>query len=246
MAGHTDRDLAQIDRRRRPELTRARLSVWASHLLRRGSPGALWAGRPSAPLVALTFDDGPDPRDTPRLLEVLARHQVTATFFQIGERVERWPDLSRQVAAAGHQLALHGYRHRPFPLEAPEALRGQLAYTRRMLAQISGRPADTLRDVRPPYGVYTPATLAGLLAWGYRPVMWSVVPFHWMQPAEPTITQATRMVRRGSLLVLHESLGGPPVADLTDAIVTRLAAAGYGFVSVDQMWQAHPAASAQA
>jgi hypothetical protein len=76
--------------------------------------------------------------------------------------------------------------------------------------------------------------------------MWSVVPFHWMQPAEPTIAQATRMVRAGSLLVLHESLDGPPVADLTDAILARLAAAGYQFVSVDQMWQAHPAASAAA
>jgi len=160
----------------------------------------------------------------------------------VGEHVERWPDGVRAVAGAGHQLAIHGYRHRPFPLEVPASLRSQLAHTQQLLASLSERDSAVIRDVRPPYGLSTPATLAALTAWGYRTVMWSLVPFHWLQPAQPTIAQVTRLIRTGSVLVLHESLGGPPVAQLTDAIVIRLKAAGYQFVSVEQMWRAHVAA----
>jgi peptidoglycan/xylan/chitin deacetylase (PgdA/CDA1 family) len=219
--------------------TRWRLSGLASAVLRQRFPAALWEGRTAERVVALTYDDGPDARDTPRLLEVLARHAVTATFFQIGERAERHLELTRAVAEAGHQLAIHGYRHRAFPLELSEALRAQLAHTQRLLAEIAGCDAAAIRDVRPPFGLYTPAVLAGLVAWGYRPVMWSVVPFHWLQPAAPSIAQATVGARPGSLLVLHESLAGPPVAELSDAIIPRLKAAGFRFISVDAMWALH-------
>lgn len=218
---------------------RTHLSVWTSRLLQKHFPHALWAGQPATSQVALTFDDGPDPQDTLQLLAVLARQQITATFFHLGEQIERWPEGVRAVAAAGHQLAIHGYRHRPFPLEAPAALRGQLAHTQQLLAALSARDPATVRDVRPPYGLYTPATLASLTAWGYRAVMWSLVPFHWLQPAQPTIDQTMRMIRSGSVLVLHERLGGPPVAQLTDVLVTRLKAAGYHFVSIEQMWRSH-------
>ena len=86
---------------------RARLSTWTSKLLRRQFPDALWTGRPATPQVALTFDDGPDSHDTPQLLEVLARQRITATFFHLGERIERWPEGVRSVARAGHQIAIH-------------------------------------------------------------------------------------------------------------------------------------------
>jgi peptidoglycan/xylan/chitin deacetylase (PgdA/CDA1 family) len=218
---------------------RSRLSALASAMLRQRFPAALWEGRTAERVVALTYDDGPDERDTLPVLDVLARHGVTATFFQIGERAERLPDLTRAVADAGHQVAIHGYRHRAFPLELSAALRAQLAHTRRLLGEVTGRGEEAIRDVRPPFGVYTPAVLSALCAWGYRPVMWSVVPFHWLQPPAPSIAQATRGARPGSLLVLHESLAGPPVAELSDAIIPRLKAAGFRFISVDAMWGYH-------
>jgi peptidoglycan/xylan/chitin deacetylase (PgdA/CDA1 family) len=227
-------------------IERGRLSAWTSRVLEPYVPTALWRGGPGAPHIALTFDDGPDPRDTPRLLDILAKRGVTATFFQLGERAERRPELVRAVADAGHQIGMHGYRHRPFPLEAPQVLRRHLAYTQRLLADISGCAATAICDVRPPYGFSTPTVFDSLTLWGYRSVMWSVVPFHWLQPAEPTIAQALQLVRPGSILVLHESLGGPPVAALADAIIIRLQEADYRFVTIDAMWRAQAVAAGQA
>lgn len=206
--------------------------------LRRIFPQVLWSGNSTGRQIALTYDDGPDLHDTPRILEVLARYQVHATFCVLGEKLEAWPQLAREIAAAGHQIGLHGYRHRPFVVEAPNALRAQLAYTRQLVATLCRRDPAEVRDVRPPYGLFTPASLRLLQTWGYRPMIGSVVPLHWLQPAERTVQEVTRQVAAGSLLVLHESLGGPSVAELTDAIVGRLLAAGYQFVTVDQMWQA--------
>ena len=210
-------------------------------LLRRRFPQALWQGDPGRREIALTFDDGPHPRDTPCLLEVLAKHDIKATFFSVGSQVELHSDLTRAVATAGHQIGIHGYRHRAFLLERPAALHSQLAFTQQLIATAVQRTPATIRDVRPPFGIFTPATLRRLISWGYRPVMWSLVPLHWLQPAETTIRQVTRQVRAGSLLVLHERLPGPPVAALADSIVARLKAADFQFATVEEMWRAQPA-----
>jgi peptidoglycan/xylan/chitin deacetylase (PgdA/CDA1 family) len=108
-------------------------------LLRRHFPQALWNGPGDHRAIALTFDDGPHPQDTPRLLELLARQQVRATFFQVGKQVAEYPDLVRQVAEAGHQIGMHGYRHRAFPLESAAILRGHLAHTQFLIAQACQR-----------------------------------------------------------------------------------------------------------
>jgi peptidoglycan/xylan/chitin deacetylase (PgdA/CDA1 family) len=211
-------------------------SARAAGIVQRLFPEVLWEGPRDGRQVALTFDDGPHPVDTPAVLEVLGRREVTASFFHIGEVAERHRDLVWAVAAAGHQIALHGYVHRAFPLIAPRVLHAQLGRGQQLLASFSGRDPRSIRYVRPPFGAYLPGTLDALRSWGYRVVMGSVVPVHWFQPAAKTIRETTRAVRPGAVLVLHESLGGPPVASLTDAIIGELLAAGVAFVTVDEMW----------
>lgn len=213
-------------------------------LLRRQFPEALWMGPADQRRIALTFDDGPDPRDTEALLKVLDRHATRATFFHIGTRAQQHPDLVRAVADAGHQQGLHGFRHRAFPLEATPRLADSLARTQQVLADATGQPTDQFCYVRPPYGVFTPATLRALTGWGYRPVMWSVVPLHWRQSARHSIQQTVDQIHPGALVVLHESLPGPSVAYLTEAILPRVLDAGYEFVLVDDIWQAQHAAKA--
>lgn len=207
----------------------------AAHALERQFPEILWAGDPASSQVALTFDDGPDPVDTPALLDVLAKHGVTATFSWLGERVEATPQLVGEAAAAGHQLMIHGYRHRSFLLERPEALQAMLDTTRELLARHSGRDPDTIRSVRPPFGHLSRPILRRLLLWGYQPVICSVMPVHWLQPAFVTVRQVLAQIENGALIVLHETLDGPQVAELTDSILTGLADSGYSFVSVDAL-----------
>jgi peptidoglycan/xylan/chitin deacetylase (PgdA/CDA1 family) len=212
---------------------------WIHPILQRQFPQALWAGPNQEATIALTFDDGPDVRDTPALLNVLARHNVQATFFWLGERVQALPALVRAASAAGHQIAIHGYVHQAFPLLPATVLQDQLDRTRALIADATGQNPATIRDVRPPYGAFTPHTLTLLARWQYRPVMWTVVPGHWLQPAAETVRQVVRETRAGAILVLHEGQRrGPAIAALTDTIITRLRAAAWRYVTVETLWQA--------
>jgi peptidoglycan/xylan/chitin deacetylase (PgdA/CDA1 family) len=205
--------------------------------LSRRFPRALWSGDASRREVALTFDDGPHAKDTPALLRVLARHDVRATFFHNGQPLANHPALAREVAAAGHQLALHGYFHRPFLHQALSAFVQELADEQRLLAEATGLPTHALRDVRPPYGVFTPHALSALWGANFRPVMWSVVPFHWRQTMGEALAEVERLLAPGAIIVLHEAMTtGPDVAVLADEVIRRVKDAGLSFVTVDEMW----------
>lgn len=206
-----------------------------AHTLERQLPEVLIAGDPISNQIALTFDDGPHPRDTPALLDVLRRHGVTATFSWVGQRIEAHPDLVQRAALAGHQLMIHGYRHRSFLLERPEELRAMLDVTRGLLVRYSGRSPGLIRSVRPPYGHMSRGIVRRLLAWGYQPVLCSIVPIHWIQPGALTVRQVVSQIENGSLIVLHEALGGPPVAELADAILTEISGLNFRFVTVDAL-----------
>lgn len=209
-------------------------------LVRRLLPQVFWNGNADRRQVALTFDDGPDRRDTLPLLHVLARQRVRATFCYVGERVAAERGLVSMAAAAGHQIGVHGYRHRAFVLDDPTALRTQLDATRDLIASITGRDPTTITTVRPPYGIITPAIARLLLNWGYRPLIGTIVPMHWAQPAQHTITQVLRYAEPGAVIVLHESLPGAAIAPITDEIITHLRTAGFAFVTIDEMRTAQP------
>lgn len=211
-----------------------------ARILDRHFPAILWRGDPATRQVALTFDDGPHPTDTPALLAILARHGVTATFSWLGERIVEHPELVAAAADAGHQLMIHGYRHRSFLIEDKTALRAMLGQTRELLARHSGRDPATITSVRPPYGHLSGSLLKALVDWGYHPVLCSVMPVHWMQPAAISVRQVVSQTVPGSLIVLHEALGGPPVAELTDAMLTRLTARDLDFVTIDTMRARRP------
>src|SRR5213596_630283 len=103
--------------------------------------------------VALTFDDGPHPQGTPAVMEALAAAGATATFFLVGEQVERRPALVGEIVAAGHGVALHGHRHRNLLRVAPRALAADLA---RGAAVIEGATGVAVARYRPPYGIFSP------------------------------------------------------------------------------------------
>ena len=204
--------------------------------LRHRFPNAFWQGDPERREIALTFDDGPHTRDTPALLALLDDLGVKASFFHVGARAAAEPALARQVADAGHQIGLHGYEHQSFLLKREEMLLEELARAQDILAQATGREPAAFSAVRPPFGHFTPSILNALLAAGYLPTMWTLVPFHWLQPAETTVRQVLNGVANGSILVLHETLPGPAVLDLAAAVLPLLIDAGYTFVTVQELW----------
>jgi peptidoglycan/xylan/chitin deacetylase (PgdA/CDA1 family) len=188
------------------------------HRLHRLFPQALWTGNPERHEIALTFDDGPNPQDTLPLLEVLARHQVTATFFNIGSRVKQFPHLTRAVAEAGHQIGLHGYYHRPFPLELPVALRAELDQFRALAVKECACDPDLLWDVRPPYGLFTlvPASGQGGLPAGDV----GVVPHHACNHWKPPWPRSPATLAGSSWCCTR--LAWPPVAVVADKVIEQL------------------------
>ena len=205
-------------------------------ILQKRHPNVLFYGDASRREIALTFDDGPHPRDTPQILDVLAKHNIHATFFLVGQYAEQHPKLVKRIHDSGHQLALHCYRHIPFPMENASILQGQLNRARTAIANACDIPPETIRDIRPPYGLFTSKTLSLLNEWDYRLVMWSSIPQHWMQPTNWTIKQILDEAVPGTILVLHDGHGhGGKVASIVDTIVPKLKAISFRFIKIEDM-----------
>ncbi len=199
-------------------------------------PDVLFHGNTSCRAIALTFDDGPHPQDTPRVLDVLEKYEIPATFFLVGISVEQHPNIVKQIYQRGHQLGIHCYRHVPFPLENPKVLRGQLERTRNVIANTCSVSPEMIKDLRPPYGAFNTRMRSRLTEWGYRLVMWSCIPPHWMQPVDWSIHQVIDAIIPGAVIVLHDGHGhGTRVVEIVDAIIPRVQSLGFEFVTVEEM-----------
>ncbi|MDT0479531.1 polysaccharide deacetylase family protein [Streptomyces doebereineriae] len=159
-------------------------------------------GRPDH--VALTFDDGPDPLSTPQFLRLLAERQVRATFFLLGREAHRSPGLVGEIAAAGHEIGIHGWLHRPLLLRGPGATYDDFARARDTVADITGaRP--TL--FRPPYGVMSTAAHLAAHRLGLTPVLWTCWGEDWTSRATPASVHrtVTTDLDGGGTILLHDS-----------------------------------------
>lgn len=159
---------------------------------------------PGAPGVALTFDDGPHPRGTPAVLDALRAGDARATFFLVGEQVARDPGLAAEIVAAGHEIALHGHRHRAMLRLTRAAVADDLDRCADVIAAATGRAP---RLHRPPYGIYSRPGLMVVHERGWRPLLWSAWGRDWRRSATAaSITaQVCRDLRPGSVLLLHDA-----------------------------------------
>jgi peptidoglycan/xylan/chitin deacetylase (PgdA/CDA1 family) len=154
--------------------------------------------------VALTFDDGPHPEGTPAVLELLARAGARATFFVIGEQVDRRRELAAEIVAGGHTIALHGYRHRVQLRLTPAEIQNDLQQGIEAVARATGvRP----RYHRPPYGIYTAAGLAATREADLEPLLWSRWGKDWRRFTTPhrIASRAVRHVRPSDVILLHDA-----------------------------------------
>lgn len=154
--------------------------------------------------VALTFDDGPDTTSTPLFLEELARLDVHATFFLLGVQVDASPDVAKRIVADGHEVAVHGWAHRPHLLRAPWSVHADLERACTLIAQVTG---ETPRFWRPPNGVITGGGLLAARQLGLQPVLWTADGQDWRADATATsvASRVTTQLRAGGTVLLHDS-----------------------------------------
>jgi peptidoglycan/xylan/chitin deacetylase (PgdA/CDA1 family) len=154
--------------------------------------------------VALTFDDGPHPEGTPLVLAALDRTGAHATFFVVAEQVERHRSVVAEIVAAGHEVAVHGYRHRNQMRVAPRALAEDM---RRAIAIIGDATGRAPRYFRPPYGTFTPAGLALARHANLESLLWSKWGRDWRANTTPEeiARLATRSLAPGDVILLHDA-----------------------------------------
>jgi len=156
------------------------------------------------PRATLTFDDGPHRQGTPAVLQRLEAAGARAIFFLVGEQVDRDPGLAREIADRGHDVALHGYRHRLALRVPPRALRHDLDRAHEAIARATGVQADLYR---PPYGVFSLATLAEVRRRGWRPLLWTHWGRDWSSAATPESVAALVLdgLGPGDVVLLHDA-----------------------------------------
>jgi len=161
----------------------------------------LWHGPRDVNRVALTFDDGPHPVDTPRTLEVLARHDTCATFFLVGKDAVRYPTLVREIAAAGHDIGNHTYSHRHHWSLGPIKTAEEINRGKEVLEQILGKKIEYFR---PPWGIFNLRTFSASRANGDEVVLWSYSAYDFKIRDAATIARLVRTTSSaGSIILLH-------------------------------------------
>lgn len=203
--------------------------TWGSHFLTLAS---IWRGSGSRRAVALTFDDGPDPVHTPRVLDILGSAGVKATFFLIGRRAVKVPALARRIAEEGHDLGNHTWGHRSLWLCGPRATESQLRLGHEAIAEASGVAPSFFR---PPWGMTNLALFPLLRTLGTPCVFWTVQP-EGLRPVSPPV-QVKRSLDRvspGAIVDLHDADGAPGaggrIVEALPVLIARLRGAGYDLV----------------
>ncbi|MGB6679483.1 MAG: polysaccharide deacetylase family protein [Terriglobales bacterium] len=209
------------------------------------APTGQWYGRAFTGLkrgtrqLALTFDDGPNDPHTLRLLEVLARHNVKATFFLIGRYVKQRPDIALELVRAGHVVGNHTFSHPNLIFSSARETKTQLQDCQQVLTDAAGAHS---RLFRPPFGGRRPGTLKIVRALGLEPVMWNVTGWDWKgKPAEYVEKKVSQQIRGGDVILLHDGSHATFGADrsrtvvATDRLIARYKSEGYEFVTVPQM-----------
>ncbi len=181
-----------------------------------GPDGAMTVTGTSA--VALTFDDGPDPVNTPKLLDLLRRNQVKATFCVVGTRVRAYPELVRRIVAEGHTLCNHSWQHLlDLGTHTPDEIRADL--TRTNVAIHAAVPGAPIRYFRAPGGNFTPALADTTRTLGMTPLLWTVDPRDWDTTtfgtgaplANHVVATVQNITRPGAIVLSHDS-GHPDTA----------------------------------
>ncbi|MFB6466897.1 polysaccharide deacetylase family protein [Cytobacillus sp. Hz8] len=150
--------------------------------------------------IALTFDDGPDPHYTERLLDLLKKYQIKATFFVVGSKVEMYPEIIKRMKREGHTIGIHHYHHVSGWLLSPFQLKNQLERTKKAIEECTH---ENVKFYRPPWGHFNLFSL--IISKEYTKIMWSAIFGDWkVKRCKNTLLDELRKTEKGSILLLHD------------------------------------------
>ncbi|QNK60846.1 polysaccharide deacetylase family protein [Paenibacillus sp. PAMC21692] len=222
--------------RKRPAAQKVDMS-WVS--LHKQYPNAFLLNGPrNLKRVALTFDDAPDPRVTPQILDVLSRYRICATFFVVGERASKHPDLVRRIISEGHVIGNHSYNHPVFSKLPLSKVQHQIWQTDGVIKRIAG---VTPLLIRPPYGELLPQQIRWSKGSGYTIVNWDVDSEDWRR--NPSSARVLANIRKtlqpGSIILQHAGGGEGQSLDGTihalPVLIESLQGKGYEMVTLPEL-----------
>ncbi|WP_308638512.1 polysaccharide deacetylase family protein [Paenibacillus silvisoli] len=228
----------QNGRKRRKKKKQVKREAVSWVALQQRFPGSFvtWGPRQSRK-VALTFDDVPDPRYTPKVLDMLARYRVQATFFVVGSRAAKYPALVQRIRREGHIIGNHSYDHAVFSRISKYAFEQQVWKTDWILRPLAGYSP---KFIRPPYGEITPQQVALLRSWGYIVVNWDVDSVDWKSlDSNSILINIKKTLQPGSIILQHA--GGGEGQDLSGTIaaipklIRLLHSKGYQIVTLPEL-----------
>lgn len=187
--------------------------------------------------VALTFDDGPDTRFTPKVLDALKANQVKATFFVLGSQASTHPDIVRRIVREGHVIGNHSYSHANLPTLTVDKFQSQIMNTENVLQGLVGYAPKL---IRPPYGAINEEQVRWIADHHYLIVNWNVDSLDWKSlNADQVLQNIMQQTKPGSIILQHS--GGADSQDLSGTVqaigplIAKLKAAGYTFVTVPEL-----------
>ena len=208
-----------------------------------GAEPVIWAGESTKHAVALTFDDGPSPLFTPKILALLKQYQAHATFFVLGRKVEKYPGLVQAELRAGHEVGNHSFSH-PYLTESSQFTREKELERTDMALDLLGCPKKG-RLIRPPFSAFDDRLTTYIAHKQQHLALWSIDSGDWQGlGSEAIVKNVLTRVKNGSIVIFHDSdekdrADRTPMVEALKVILPALKARGYELVTVSELAASH-------
>ena len=184
--------------------------------------------------VALTFDDGPHPRYTKQIIEILNEYSITATFFVIGVNAQIYPEALKEIASGGYELANHTFSHKSIKKMSSVELRNEILKCEQTIFELSGVKTNLFR---PPEGACVPESKCASEALNYNTILWSIDTLDWAHTSPEIIAEnVLTNLKDGDIILMHDYVSKPnTTCDALKILIPQILKQGYEFVTVSEL-----------